>query len=473
MKASMTDRIARLRHESVEAKPSIDIQRALLITEAYTSMPDGLPAPIVRARSFAYLCEHKDIYIGANDLIVGERGRGPKRTSTYPELTCHSVEDLVTLRSRPMTSYDISDDDIESYRERVIPYWRGRCVRDRAFAGLPAEWLALYEAGVFTEFMEQRAAGHTALDGLLYRKGLRELKSEAAAARSALSPEDPRLEEKVAELEAMATSCDAMIRLAERHADRAEAMAASERNAARALELRDIAAVCRRVPAEAPRTFHEALQAYWFVHLGTLTELNGWDAMSPGHLDQHLEPFYLRDLADGRLTRERAKELLSAFWIKVNNTPAPPKVGITAAESGTYNDFTNINLGGLAPNGRDGSGEVTLLALEVLEELRLLQPQANLQVSSRTPDRVLEAACAVVREGMGYPSLFNADEVTLAQVASGKSLRDAREGGTSGCIETGCFGKEAYILHGYLNGPKLLELALNDGIDPASGRRVG
>ena len=150
----MTERIARLRRQSVDTKPSIDIQRALLITEAYASMPDGLPAPIARARSFAYICEHKDIYVGADDLIVGERGRGPKRTSTYPELTCHSVEDLRTLRSRPMTSYDIDDDSIEAYRERVIPYWRGRCIRDRAFADLPAEWLALYEAGVFTEFME-------------------------------------------------------------------------------------------------------------------------------------------------------------------------------------------------------------------------------------------------------------------------------------------------------------------------------
>jgi len=239
------------------------------------------------------------------------------------------------------------------------------------------------------------------------------------------------------------------------------------------VELLDIAEVCRRVPAEAPRTFHEAVQAYWFVHLGTVTELNGWDAMSPGHLDQHLAPFYERDLAEGRLTRERAKELLSAFWIKVNNTPAPPKVGVTAAESGTYNDFTNINLGGLTADGRDGSSEVTLMALEVLEELRLLQPQANLQVASCTPDRVLDAASKVVREGMGYPSLFNADEVTLAQVAAGKSLRDAREGGTSGCVETGCFGKEAYILHGYLNGPKLLELALNDGVDAMTGKRIG
>ena len=469
----MTERIARLRAQSMNAKPRVDPERALIVTEAYKAMPSALPAPMQRALAFKAICERKSVYIGQDDLIVGERGSGPKMTSTFPELTCHSVEDLQTLRSRPMTSYDVDDSTIDVYRATVIPYWRGRCVRDRAFSSLPAEWLALYEAGVFTEFMEQRAAGHTALDGLLYRKGLRAIRSDVAASRERVARDDPRRDEKLAELDARAMSCDAAVTLAERHAELATSMAKSEKNHDRAVELLEIAEVCRRVPAEAPRTFHEALQAYWFVHLGTITELNGWDAMSPGHLDQHLAPFYERDVAEGRLTRERAAELLSSFWIKVNNTPAPPKVGVTAAESGTYNDFTNINLGGLTPDGRDGSSEVTLITLEVLGEMKLLQPQANLQVSSCTPDRVLEAACRVVREGMGYPSLFNADEVTLAQVAAGKSIRDAREGGTSGCIETGCFGKEAYILHGYLNGPKLLELALNDGVDILTGKRVG
>ena len=469
----MTERIARLREQSMDTKPRVDAERALIVTEAYKTMAPGLPASMQRALAFKAICERKTVYIGSEDLIVGERGSGPKITSTFPELTCHSVEDLQTLRSRPMTSYDVDDATIEAYRTTVIPYWRGKCVRDRAFSSLPAEWLALYEAGVFTEFMEQRAAGHTALDGLLYHKGLRSIKADVAASKARIGTDDPRRDEKLAELDAMSIACDAATTLAERHAEKAAAMAKSEKNHERAIELLEIAEACRRVPAEAPRTFHEALQAYWFVHLGTVTELNGWDAMSPGHLDQHLAPFYERDIAEGRLTREHARELISAFWIKVNNTPAPPKVGVTAAESGTYNDFTNINLGGLTADGRDGSSEVTLITLEVLEELRLLQPQANLQVSSCTPDRILDAASKVIREGMGYPSLFNADEVTLAQVAAGKSLHDAREGGTSGCVETGCFGKEAYILHGYLNGPKLLELALNDGVDSMTGTLIG
>jgi trans-4-hydroxy-L-proline dehydratase len=470
----VNERVKRLREESFAARPSFSAERALLTTEFYGEWMGRVSTPVLRAMNFRNLCERKAIYLGADELIVGERGPRPKAASTYPELTCHSEEDLRVLDARPITGYSVAPEDLEIYRTRIIPYWRGRSMRDRAFAEIPQDWKDLYEAGLFTEFMEQRAPGHTALDGSIYEKGLEERRAEIAAARGRLDwSADPEALAKDEELKAMDIACEGAIAFARRHAELARGMAAAEADPRRASELRRIAEVCDRVPALAPRDFWEALQAYWFVHLGTITELNGWDAMSPGHLDRHLGPFYERDLAAGRLDREGAKELLSCFWIKVNNTPAPPKVGVTAAESGTYNDFTNINLGGLDAEGRDGSNEVSYIALEVLDELRLLQPQANLQLSAGSSERLLEAALRVARRGSGYPSLFNADEVTAAQVGMGKLLADAREGGTSGCVETGCFGKEAYLLHGYLNSPKILELALNDGVDPSSGRRVG
>jgi len=468
------DRVKRLRTESFEAQPSFSAERALLTTEFYEEWLGRVSTPLLRAMNFRNLCEKKTVYIGEGELIVGERGPRPKAVSSYPELTCHSEEDLAVLDSRKMTSYRVPREDLATYREKVIPYWRGRSMRDRAFAEIPDDWKALYEAGLFTEFMEQRAPGHTALDGSIYRKGLNSRRAEIAAARATLDwGSDPEALAKDEELKAMDIACEGEIVFARRHASLAREMAAREADPARAAELGRIADVCSRVPAEAPRDFWEALQTYWFVHLGTITELNGWDAMSPGHLDQHLAPFYEAELAAGTLDREGAKELLSCFWIKVNNTPAPPKVGVTAAESGTYNDFTNINLGGLKADGSEGSSEVSYLVLEVLDELQLLQPQANLQLSAKTPERLLKAAARVARRGSGYPSFFNADEVVMAQVGMGKDLVDAREGGTSGCIETGCFGKEAYLLHGYLNTPKILELALNDGVDPETRRAIG
>jgi formate C-acetyltransferase len=347
-------------------------------------------------------------------------------------------------------------------------------MRDRVFKDVPADWKAAYEAGTFTEFMEQRAPGHTTLDGAIYQKGMLDYKNEIARALDNLDYlNDPEATDKADELRAMAISCDAAIIFAERHADLAEYMAADAADPGRKAELLQIAGNCRRVPAHAPRNLWEALQMYWFVHLGTITELNGWDAMNPGHLDQHLYPFYEKELAAGSLDRETAKELIGCLWVKFNNHPAPPKVGVTAQESGTYNDFTNINIGGVKPDGTDGVNEVSYIMLEVIDEIHLLQPGTNVQISHKTPDRFLKAAGRVIRQGYGYPSVFNTDEVIMEQVRAGKTLEDAREGGCSGCIESGAFGKEAYILTGYLNVPKVLELALNNGTDPLSGSKVG
>jgi formate C-acetyltransferase len=470
----MNDRISRLREQSFNAQPCISTERALLVTEFYRENEGKYSVPVLRALNYKNLCEKKTIYIGEDELIVGERGPYPKAVCTFPELTCHSEEDLKILNSRDMTRYAVADGALRVYADVVIAYWSGRTMRERVFAHVPEEWRRAYSAGTFTEFMEQRAPGHTTLDGMIYRKGMLEFKADVADSLNNLDYlNDPQAADKAEELKAMEIACDAAIIFAERHADLALQMASKEEDSVREAELERIAAVCRRVPAHAPRDFWEALQMYWFVHLGTITELNGWDAMSPGHLDQHLYPFYEKDLAANALDRERAKELIECLWIKFNNHPAPPKVGVTALESGTYNDFTNINIGGLKSDGSDGVNEVSYIMLEAVDELHLLQPGSNVQISHKTPNRFLKAAARVIRKGFGYPSVFNADEVVMEQIRTGKTLEDAREGGCSGCIETGAFGKEAYILTGYLNVPKILELTLNNGTDPLTGRTAG
>lgn len=469
----MNERVARLREKSFNAQPSISVERAVIETEFYQENYGKYPLPVLRGLNFKNLCAKQTIYIDDDELIVAERGPAPKAVSTFPELTIHSAEDLRILDTRDMSRYAVAEEDIRTYEEKVIPYWMGRSMRDRAFANIPQEWKDLYEAGTFTEFLEQRAPGHTTLDGTIYRKGMLDFKREIAEARAKLDwHNDPEATAKDEELQGMDHSCDAIIIFAERHADLAEEMATKETDPKRKAELERIAANCRWVPANAPRDYWEAIQMYWFVHLGTIMELNGWDAMNPGHIDQHLAPFYEKGLAEGTLDREKAKELLACFWIKVNNQTAPPKVGVTFKESGTYNDFTNINLAGLKRDGSDGVSEVSYLVLEVADELKLLQPQFNVQISKKTPDRFLRATAKVIRKGYGYPSVFNADEVIMEQVLKGKSIEDAREGGTSGCVETGCFGKEAYILTGYLNVPKILEYTLNNGVDPLTGKKV-
>lgn len=470
----MNERIKRLHKLSVETEPTLTIERALIETAFYKENYGKMPNCILRARNFYEICKKKTIYIGKDELIVGERGPVPKAVPTFPELTCHTVEDLHTLNTRDLQPYRISQEDIDRYEQEVIPYWEGRTQRERIFSHVSKEWEEAYHAGVFTEFMEQRAGGHTSMDGKMYRRGLLDTKALIAEALAKLDfINDPEATDKQQELQAMDISCDAAILFAERHADMADKMAEEETDPVRKAELRKIADVCRWVPAHAPRDMQEAIQMYWFVHLGTVTELNGWDCMNPGHIDQHLYPFYEKGLKDGTLTREKAKELISCLWIKFNNQPAPPKVGITALESGTYNDFTNINIGGIDREGKDAVNELSYMILEIQEELHELQPGLSIHVSKVNPDEFVMAGARVIRQGHGYPSCFNPDTYTKELIRQGKTVEDANEGGCSGCIEVGAFGKEAYILTGYLNTPKVFEITLNNGIDPVTGKKLG
>lgn len=486
----MNERIKRLHQQSVDTETTLTIERALIETAFYKEYYGKMPNCILRARNFYEICKKKTIYIGQDELIVGERGPVPKAVPTFPELTCHTVDDLHTLDTRELQPYHISQEDIDTYEREVIPYWNGRTQRERIFSHVSREWEEAYHAGVFTEFMEQRAGGHTSMDGKMYRRGLLDTKALIAEAISKLDfINDPEATDKQQELQAMDISCDAAILFAERHADEADRQADmlekgqnpdgspyagnDAQKEEKISELRKIAEVCRWVPAHAPRDLQEAIQMYWFVHLGTVTELNGWDCMNPGHIDQHLYPFYQKGLKDGTLTRDKAKELISCFWIKFNNQPAPPKVGVTALESGTYNDFTNINIGGIDKHGNNAVNELSYIILEVQEELHELQPGLSIHVAKVNPDEFVMAGARVIRQGHGYPSCFNPDVYTKELMRQGKTEEDANEGGCSGCIEVGAFGKEAYILTGYLNTPKILEITLNNGIDPVTGKKLG
>ena len=178
----MTERTAKLRRQSLDTPPSISPERAVLLTDFYQANAGLHSIPVTRARAFLHLCQNKTIYIGDGELIVGERGPAPKVVPTFPELTCHSVEDLEILNSRPKTWYRVNAECIRLYREKVIPYWRGRSMRDRLFTELPEDWKEAYSAGIFTEFMEQRAPGHTVLDDKIYRKGMLDFKRDIAQA---------------------------------------------------------------------------------------------------------------------------------------------------------------------------------------------------------------------------------------------------------------------------------------------------
>ncbi len=470
----MTERIKKLRAESLNAVPYISMERAKIVDSVYKKYEGSVATPVLRGLVLKELMEKKKLSINDGELIVGERGEKPAATPTYPELCCHTVEDFQIMNDREKISFKTTEESKIIQKETIIPYWENRSMRHHILNNMTKEWNDCYSAGVFTEFMEQRGPGHTVADDKIYKKGFADFKKDISDEISKLDflNDDDALDKKM-ELEGMSIACDAIMILGNRYSKLARKMANEEKNLVRKEELLHIAETCSHVPSNAPRTFEEALQMYWFVHLCVISEVNPWDAFNPGRLDQHLYPFYKKEVEEGTLTREKAEELLQCFWVKFNNQPAPPKVGITLKESGTYTDFANINCGGLKVDGTNGVNEVSYIVLDVIDEMKLLQPSSNVQISKKTPQKFLKRALKIVRKGWGQPSIFNTDIVIQEMLGAGKTLEDARCGGNSGCIETGAFGKEAYILTGYLNLPKILEITLNNGVDPMTCRKLG
>ena len=471
----ISDRVQKLREQSLNAVETMSAERALLMTQFYKSDEvRELSAPVKRAKAFEFLLKNKKICINEGELIVGERGPAPKATPTYPEISLHSPEDLEILNSREKVFFRVDEDAKMIYEKEIIPYWMGKSNRDRLMSRMTPEWLNAYESGVFTEFQEQRAPGHTVLGYKMFRTGFLDLKNEIAEAASKLDYfSDPQAVEKHEELKAMEIACDAIIMYANRHADELERIASKTKNDKRREELLKMSQVCRKVPANAPETVHEMLQHYWFIHLGVITELNPWDSFNPGRLDQHLFPVYKKEMDAGTLNMDELWDLLGCFWVKFNNHPAPPKMGVTANESSTYTDFCLINLGGVKPDGTDAVNEMSYILLDLIKEMRILQPSSMVQISKENPDSFIHKALDIIRTGFGQPSCFNTEAIIAELLRQGKSLEDARSGGASGCVETGAFGTEAYWLTGYFNLPKILELTLNNGFDTRTGKQVG
>jgi formate C-acetyltransferase len=468
-------RVKQLREQSLNAEEKISSERALLITRFYKSdEARELSAPVKRAKAFEYLLKNKKICINEGELIVGERGLAPKETPTYPEISLHSIQDLEILNSREKVFFKVDDEVISDYEKEIIPYWKGKSNRDRIMNLMTPEWHKAYNAGIFTEFQEQRAPGHTVLGYKMFRTGFLTLKEKIKESVSGLDYlKDTHAFEKLEELKAMNIACDAIIMYANRHADELEKLASVENDSDRKKELLKMAAICRKVPAIAPETVHEMLQHYWFIHIGVITELNPWDSFNPGKLDQHLFPVYKKEIESGSLSTDELYDLLGSFWVKFNNHPSPPKMGITASESSTYTDFCLINLGGVKADGSDAVNEMSYILLDVIKEMRILQPGSMVQISKKSPDRFVHKALDIIRTGFGQPSCFNTEAIIQELLRQGKNIIDARNGGASGCVESGAFGTEAYWLTGYFNLPKVLALTLNNGFDKRTNKLVG
>ncbi|MCI8561033.1 MAG: glycyl radical protein [Dorea sp.] len=470
----MNERIRKLRELSVTTPVHIDLERAKIETDFYKENDGKYSIPVMRAMVLKEYFSKKTLYLGDGELIIGEKGKDPQASPTFPELCCHSVEDMVVMSERELVSFHTTEEDRKLQEEEIIPYWTGRSMREKILSRMTPEWHECYSAGMFTEFMEQRGPGHTCGGEQVFTTGYLDYKEKIQKTMDALDYiNDPDAVNKCEELKAMDIACDAVIILGERYHKLVLEMADKETDDKRKAELLQIAENLEVVPAHRPKTYWQAIQLYWFTHLAVTTELNPWDAFSPGRLDQHLNPYYERDVEAGILDDEKALELLECLWVKFYNQPAPVKVGITLKESATYTDFANINTGGVTPDGRNGVNNVSYLILDCMDEMKLVQPNSNVTISKKTPAKFLKRACEVSREGWGQPAFYNTEAQIMELINAGKNLEDARRGGSSGCVETGAWGSEAYILTGYLNIPKVFQLTLFNGFDQYSKKQIG
>jgi len=468
----LSPRVQKLLDNYYAARPEVFAERAVLATEAYTQT-EGLPILVRRAKMMWHILNGITVLIRDGELIVGCKTPAILGSPLYPEVASAWVEEeLDTIALREEAPFYLSDETKETLRAEVFDYWRGKQVYNRIMEVLPAEIQQATDEGLFFHYYLNRSIGHITVDyERVLKKGFLGLKAEVEDELKKIDYEKRGCLKKIHLLQAMSLCCDAAIRFAERYAEEAERLAAAESDPDRCAELERIAEICRWVPAHPARTFQEALQSFWYVHLILNLETNSY-AIGPGRFDQYMYPYYRADIDAGRLTRAQASELLACLWIKFNELTVV-KEGGTAKASTTYNDFQNLNLGGQTNEGQDATNELSYLCVDVIGQLKLPQPQIAALISVKTPDQFLMKACEVIRMGFGLPAVFNDDEKVQALLHKGKTLEDARLGGINGCVELVAPGKDNMASSGYLSMPKCLELALNNGINPLTGTQLG
>ncbi|MBN1315414.1 MAG: hypothetical protein JXA42_08100, partial [Anaerolineales bacterium] len=468
----LTSRVQSLIDGFYAARPEVFAERAVLATRSYAAT-EGQPMLIRRARMMEAILDGVEVLIRPGELIVGIKTPAILGSPLYPEVASDWVEEeLESIELRNEAPFLLSEETKQVLKEQVFDYWKDKQVYDRIMEVLPEDVKRATEEGVFFHYFLNRTIGHITVDyAKVLKLGFAGIKQQVLKEYDRIDYESDGGLKKLRLLQAMEICCDAAIRFGERYAVEAERLAGIEKDPICCAELEQIAATCRRVPAYPARNFVEALQSFWFVHLMLNLETNSY-AIGPGRFDQYLYSFYRDDLAAGRITRASAFELLACLWIKLNELTVV-KEGGTAKASTTYNDFQNLNLAGQAADGRDAVNDLSELCLEVSAALELPQPQVSVLVSELTPDHYLNKACQVIRMGFGMPAVFNDDEKVQALLHKGKSLTDARLGGINGCVELNVQGKDNMASSGYLNMVKCLELALNDGVNPKTGTRLG
>jgi len=466
-----TPRVERIKERFLAITPEICVERAKLITESYKET-EAEPIHLRRAKALEKILSKMTIFIQEDELIVGNQATKPRASLITPEFSCKWLEaELDRLEKRSGDVFLISEDKKKTLRE-LFPYWDGKTTNERAAALMTAEAKDAQAAGVFTVgnyFFN--GVGHISVDyAKVLAKGLNGIIAEAEAETAKLDVADPEQLKKMHFLRAVVIANKAVIRFAERFAEEAERLAPKEKNPERKAELQEIARICRKVPAQPAETFWEALQSFWFVQLAIQIESNG-RSISPMRFDQYMYPYY--KASKDHMTVEKAQELLDLLWIKFTEINKVRDEGSTKAFGG-YPMFQNLIVGGQTRDGEDATNELSFMCLQATANTRLYQPSISIRVHEDTPDSLYMKALEVSRIGLGMPAYYSDRVIIPALLSRGLTRADARDYGIIGCVEPQVGGKtEGWHDAAFFNMAKVLEVALNDGVDPATGKQLG
>lgn len=473
---ALSPRVTQLRDTYLRAKPFISAHRARNVTAVYRENP-GMNNSLLRALAFRRACEYAPLYVAENELIVSHPAGGARGGEISPEISWRWVaEELDNLPHRAQDPYQIDDETRRLLREEVFPFWEGRSLDEMAQTQLATLglWEWCHDDGLCDVTIKTQNGGGDSCpgyDNILLIKGIKGIRDEAAAYLAALDPATPEGNDAFCFYTAMLHTCDGVMTYARRYSQYLHQLAEAAGSPGRREELLHLADICARVPEHPPRTFHEALQAIWFVHSLFMLEENQ-TGISLGRVDQYLWPLLKRDLDDGTLTLPQAEELLCCWLIKMAETLwicSEP----TAMYFAGYQPFINLVVGGQKREGGDATNPLTLLIMDCSARLKIYQPGLAVRIHNQSPQPFMRKVVEVVQSGMGFPACHFDDAHIRMMLHKGFSYEDARDYCLMGCVEPQKSGKMyQWTSVGYTTFTAAIELALHNGRGRA-GRQCG
>jgi pyruvate formate-lyase/glycerol dehydratase family glycyl radical enzyme len=467
-------RVERLRQRIIDANQEVCVERARYLTESMKLHWEKHPLTRM-SLALEHILNNISVIIRDDELVVGCRTSKLKGAPLFPENKSRWIEgDLENFDVRVLQRALITAEEKKELAEKILPFWEGKTVENRLEALLPEDISTDMDKYIFTMMLEiTYGIGHFTMNhSKVLAKGLSGVIADAKAAMERLSKAE-RESEKGLLYDAMVRSCEAAISFARRYAKEAAAMAKKERDPARAAELREIARVCERVPEHPAESFHEAVQSVYFIHLISQIE-SGGNSISLGRIDQVLYPYYRADAAAGRITPDRARELLALLFIKTNEIWNVLEEAFIPGGEGTEGKTTqNVTVGGMGPDGSDATNEMSYIGLDAYADVRTVQPNFGVRLSKNPPADFFSRAVEYARDGV-LMHFFNDEAVVRSLVDAGHSVEDARDYGVVGCLEANAQGKSfGSTFAVQFNGIKCVELALSNGIDNVFGYRTG